>query len=55
MRGALWIALVVTLIVLVFIKFATGIVWTGAFGIALLTFCISFAIAIRSGRGIRRN
>jgi hypothetical protein len=55
LQGALWTALVATLIVLVFVKFATGIVWTGAFGIALLTFCLTFGIALRTGRGVRRD
>ncbi|HWV35096.1 MAG TPA: hypothetical protein VNZ55_05640 [Thermomicrobiales bacterium] len=54
MKSALGTALVVTLVALMAVKLMTGITGFGAFGIALLAFCLSFGFALRTSRGIHR-
>jgi len=53
-EAAFGTALTVTAIVMLIVKFMTGIVWTGALGIAVLVFIVTFALVIRSTRGTQR-
>jgi Flp pilus assembly protein TadB len=54
LNSAMFIALVITLVALVFIKAATGIVWFSAILVAVLLFTLSLACVLRVRRGIRQ-
>lgn len=54
LNSAMFIALVITLVALVFIKAVTGIVWFSAILVAVLLFTLSLACVLRVRRGIRQ-